>query len=443
MLDSFLTFINQHTPQLKKQPTLLAVSGGIDSAVMAHLFHTMGFKAGIAHCNFGLRGEESEGDEAFVKDLADRYGFPFFSTHPDTHKIAASRKVSTQMAARDLRYEWFENVRQEFDYQWIATAHHANDSLETLLLNLVRGTGLPGLHGIMPVSRKLIRPLILASRAEVEEYAAENQLQWREDRSNSTDKYARNKIRHHVIPVLQQLNPSLEATFLQTSERLRAANLLLEEYLGKWKSDVADDQGGVMRIPIRSLREETEPAYRLLGILQPYGYSYPQAKDIIKALTGIPGKKFHSPSHVLLVDREDLILKQRVEELAQGEILVDVGQETFEWGRFKFIMREKAEEAMRDGDRIELDADQLMFPLKIRKWRQGDVFCPFGMHGKRKKVSDLLVEKKINLFEKEGVCVLVNGNEEIVWVVGFRADERFRTRETSKNILVISMHKHL
>jgi len=285
--------------------------------------------------------------------------------------------------------------------------------------------------------------LLFTSRADVVKYAVENQVQWREDRSNNTDNYARNKIRHHVIPVLQQLNPSLETTFLHTSERLRAANVLLDEYLAKWNSGIAEVHGDVMRIPIRSLREETEPAYRLLGILQPYGYSYPQAKDIVRAVGGIPGKRFQSSSHVLLVDREDLILRSRLDASERDETLVSSDQETFEWGHFRFTMQWKAEPAPRDVDRIVLDADQVAFPLKVRKWRQGDVFCPFGMHGKRKKVSDLLVDKKVNLFEKENVCVLINGNEQIMWVVGLRADERFRARENSKKNLVISMHKHL
>lgn len=445
MLDSFLTFINQHTPELKEQPTLLAVSGGIDSVVMAHLFHRVGLKAGIAHCNFGLRGEESDGDEAFVRELADRYGFPFFLTHPDIQSVVASETISTQMAARDLRYEWFEKIREEFGYYWIATAHHANDSLETLLLNLTRGTGLPGLHGIMPVSQRLIRPLIMTNRADIRKYASDNGLSWREDRSNSADDYARNKIRHYVIPVLQQLNPSLEATFMHTSERLRAANLLLNEYLDKWKSDVTEVQRDAMRIPIRSLREETEPAYRLLSILQRYGFSYTQVKGIMKALAGIPGKKFYSATHILLIDRDDLILTREFDRPVQSETLVEASDEAFEWGAFRFAMsKHKVGEAISwDANNIALDADQLVFPLKVRKWKQGDEFYPLGMHGKRKKVSDLLVDKKLNLFEKEAVCVLLNGSGDIVWVVGIRADERFRLLETAKNIVVISGHKYL
>ncbi|MBO9613622.1 MAG: tRNA lysidine(34) synthetase TilS [Dyadobacter sp.] len=442
MLDSFLTFINQHTPDLKQQPTLLAVSGGIDSVVMAHLFHNLGLPAAIAHCNFGLRGEESDGDEAFVRELAIRYNFPFFVTRPDVKSFVKSAAVSTQMAARELRYEWFEKVRKESGYQWVATAHHANDSLETLLLNLVRGTGLAGLTGIAPVNGHLIRPLIRSNRAEVDRYATENGIQWREDRTNETDDYYRNKIRHHVIPVLSELNPSLESTFNVSSERLRAANALLERHLQQWKTQVVRDEAGTIRIRIADILDDAEPTYRLWFILQDFGFQYSQLHHIVASLKGTPGKRFFSQTHVLLVDREDLIVKVSIQSAGSEMLIIEKPGVTLDWYGAELSLRLlPTESPIRfDSSTIAVDPDLLTFPLTLRRWQQGDIFHPFGMGGKRKKVSDLLIDSKIDLFEKEKTTVLLNGDGEIIWVVGIRADERFKITATTGNILVISLN---
>lgn len=442
MLDSFLTFINQHTPDLKRQPTLLAVSGGIDSVVMAHLFHNLGVTAGIAHCNFGLRGEESDGDEAFVRELAVRYNFPFFVTRPDVKSFAGSASVSTQMAARELRYQWFEKIRQESGYQWVATAHHANDSLETLLLNLARGTGLAGLTGIAPVNGNLIRPLLFSNRAEVSRYATENDIHWREDRTNATDDYYRNKIRHHVIPVLSELNPSLEATFNASSERLRAANALLEAHLQNWKTQAVRNEAGTIRIRIADILGETEPTYRLWAVLQDFGFQYSQIRGIIATLGGISGKQFFSPTHDLLVDRDYLVLKASSETSDDAELIIERPDVTMDWRGAKLTLRILPERSQFNFDRttIAVDPGLLTFPLTLRKWRQGDIFQPFGMGGKHKKVSDLLIDNKIDRFEKDRTAVLLNGNGEIIWVVGIRADERFKISATTGNTLMISLN---
>lgn len=442
MLDSFLTFINQHTPDLKYQPTLLAVSGGIDSVVMTHLFHNLGLPAGIAHCNFGLRGEESDDDEAFVRELSAHCNFPFFVARPDVKGVAKAASVSTQMAARGLRYEWFEKVRAEMGYEWIATAHHANDSLETLLLNLARGTGPAGLTGIAPINGNVIRPLLFSNRAEVSRYAAKKGIRWREDRTNETDDYHRNKIRHHVIPVLSDLNPALETTFIASSERLRAGNTLLEEYLQKWKTQIIKYEAGTIRIPIGELLGTSEPNYRLWIILQDLGFQYSQVRGILSALNGIPGKRFFSQTHVLLVDRDSLVLKEQ-SLISHGEELIIEGPDaTFDWQGERFNLRTLPAGTPHHFDRstIVVDAGRLKFPLTLRKWRQGDTFQPFGMAGKHKKVSDLLIDNKIDRFQKEKTAVLLNGNGEIIWVVGVRADERFKLRDVSQSAIIISLN---
>lgn len=436
MLDSFLTFINQHTPDLKQQRTLLAVSGGIDSVVMVHLFASLGLPAGIAHCNFGLRGAESDGDEAFVQALAQHFNLPYFVTHPDVH--AASSAGSTQMAARSLRYEWFENIRSEHDYQWIATAHHANDSLETLLLNLARGTGLAGLCGIAPVNGRLIRPMLFSSRDEVRAYAAAQGITWREDRTNATDDYHRNKIRHHVMPVLVQLNPSLETTFNASSERLRAAHALLNAHLEDWKSEAVTVSNGEIRVPIREIVENEESVYRLWFLLEPYGFPYSQMRPVLSALSGIPGKLFSSGSHTLLVDRTDLILRANRDSASLPPLEISAAEGTFSYlGRSITFSPHISDDFSKTS--IAVDADKLAFPLLLRKWQTGDVFQPFGMAGKSKKVSDLQTDLKMDRFEKERVVILENGNGEIIWVVGLRADERFRVGDGSRHALRISV----
>ncbi|OJV16430.1 MAG: tRNA lysidine(34) synthetase TilS [Dyadobacter sp. 50-39] len=442
MLDSFLTFINQHTPDLKQHPTLLAVSGGIDSVVMAHLFHSLRLPAGIAHCNFGLRGEESDGDEAFVRELAVRYNFPFFVTGPDVKGFAKSASVSTQMAARTLRYDWFEKIRMESDYQWIATAHHANDSLETLLLNLTRGTGLAGLTGIAPVNGNLIRPLLYSSRTEISRYAAENGIGWREDRTNQTDDYYRNKIRHHVIPVLSELNPSLETTFNASSERLRASNALLEAHLQEWKSSVVRTGPDRVCISVAEIAGANEPLYRLWAILQEFGFQYSQMHGIMAALNGIPGKHFFSSAYTLLIDRAQLIIEPSSSNSKNAAIIIERPDETVDWNGTTLALRILTEESSYDFDQpaIVVDLSLLTFPLTIRKWQQGDVFQPFGMNGKRKKVSDLLIDNKIDRLRKEKTAVLLNGNGEIIWVVGIRADERFKVTVATGTSLMISLN---
>ena len=334
MLDSFLTFINQQRLDLCGQRTLLTVSGGIDSVVMTNLFHRAGFPAGIAHCNFGLRGNESVLDETFVRELADTYSFPVFVKQFDTKAFIKEHSVSTQMAARDLRYPWFEEIRNTNSFDWVATAHHANDALETTLLNLVRGTGIAGLHGIAVQNKFLIRPLLFATKDEILDYAHQNKLSWREDCSNQSLDYKRNIVRKQVVPVLKEMNPSLESTFLVTSERVRAADSLLSEFMEKWQNEAVKEMDGQLHISIHALLSGSEPVYRLWYILNNYGFQYLQVIQIVKSLNTISGKIFHSDSHKLLKDREFLILKP-IEEESTAPVLIteSEGNYTFWEGR--------------------------------------------------------------------------------------------------------------
>jgi len=390
MLTSFLTFVNEHRLHLDGTPSLLAVSGGIDSMVMAELFRQAGFPFALAHCNFGLRGEESDGDEQFVIQWAQTAGVPYHVQRFDTQQVADDQHISIQMAARDLRYAWFHELLNNFNYAHLALAHHADDSIETVLLNLVRGTGLAGLTGIAPVRPPVIRPLLYTSKKDILDFAHRENIAWREDSSNATDHYRRNVLRHRVLPVLQELNPSLEATFQQTSERLRAASAVLDTFLTSWKTKAVRHEGDTLYISIEILRQASEPTYHLHAVLEPFGYSYAQTQDIVAALDSISGKQFHSQGYTVLKDRTELVVSPKIQPAATTSIFItestnritlpenkvlDISHHTFE----------PAFDPITDKQTAYFDAALLRYPLMVRPWQHGDWFCPFGMNRKRKK----------------------------------------------------------
>lgn len=442
MLDSFLTFVNEHRLALREAPTLLAVSGGVDSMVMAELFRRADFPFAIAHCNFGLRGQESDADEHFVRQWAEDVGVPCHIRFFDTQQTADSQRISIQMAARDLRYAWFDELLHEFGYTYLALAHHADDSIETVLLNLVRGTGLPGLLGIAPVRAAVIRPLLYTSKKEILDFARCQNIAWREDRSNATDHYRRNVLRHQVLPVLQALNPSLEGTFRHTTERLRAANSLLDTFLADWKTRAVRHVGDTQYVSIDMLSQAPEPVYQLHSVLEPFGYSYAQTQNIVAALDGLSGKQFHSTTHTVIKDRSELIISLINNSLSQEPIsiyentdqIILPGRGTLAVTRHAYLPDFKPAS---DPYMAYFDAALLRFPLTVRPWKQGDWFCPFGMNGKRKKVSDLLVEKKVPMSQKPHCMVLLNDDETIMWVIGMRADDRFRLRASAAHFVQI------
>ena len=431
MLDYFLTFVNDHQLPLPTTPSLLAVSGGADSMVMAELFRRAEFPFALAHCNFGLRGDESDADERFVRQWAENAGVPCHVRHFDTQQTADNQRISIQMAARDLRYAWFDELLHQFGYTYLALAHHADDSIETVLLNLVRGTGLPGLLGIAPVRASTIRPLLYTSKKEILDFARTQNITWREDSSNATDHYRRNVLRHQVLPVLQELNPSLEGTFRHTTERLRAASSLLDSLLSDWKTKAVREIGETLYVSLDLLRQAREPAYQLHTVLEPLGYKYPQTKDIVAALDALSGKQFHSLTHTVIKDRLELIISPINHSLAIDPIQIhehDTHISLAERGTLTLTRHTYAPDFKPASDtrRAYFDAALLRFPLTVRPWQHGDWFCPFGMKGKRKKVSDLLVENKVPVSQKSRCLVLINGDATILWVIGMRADNRFR-----------------
>lgn len=443
MLKAFLTFLNEYPLHLDQQPTLLAVSGGVDSMVLATLFHQNKFPFAIAHANFNLRGEESEEDEKFVVAWAEAREITVHVRHFDTLTVKKDRRISTQMAARQLRYDWFEALRTSHDYTYLATAHHADDAIETFLLNFTRGTGLAGLPGIAPVRGYLIRPLLLAAKSDIMDFARKNDVLFRGDSSNKSTHYRRNLLRHEVLPVLQKINPSLEKTFRDTAERLRAANHLLDDLLHTWQQKYQHQQGNKLHISIEAVQNASEPAYYLHYCLEPLGFSYRQTRQIVSTIGKLSGKQFFSASHHLVVDRTALIV-EKIDARPTSvpfSILEDTQRILISEGEILTISQE---EELPDFSMIPptlayFDARTVNFPLTVRPWQAGDWFCPLGMDGRRKKVSDLLIDRKILVSDKKNVLVLTDNDGQIIWVLGFRTDHRFRIQSNVPKFLKFSI----
>ena len=441
MLQDFLTFINQNGLFQPTDRLLLAVSGGLDSTVLTHLCARARLTFGVAHCNFQLRGRESAAEEAFVRDLAVAQGADFFVERFDTLAFAAQNGLSTQMAARELRYARFEKIRQEHHYDWILTAHHQNDLLETVLLNLTRGVGWRGLQGILPKNGCVVRPLLFATQAAIEAFAQENNLQWREDSSNQTDDYQRNLLRHQVVPILQQLNPQVVGAVAQTAARVAALTRTWDENLRECANQVLVYQEDRTLILYPKLEAFSEPIERLAGLLRPFGFGFGQARLIWAARTVQAGTTFLSVSHCLTKDRDAFVLTQlEPTAKAKGDEAMLLHETERAW-RLPHFGLERIDVEPTDGlvfdknpDCLYLAAERVQFPLLARPWRAGDWFCPLGMGGKRKKVSDFLIDQKVPRDLKNKVWVLESAGE-IAWVVGFRADERFKVKGDAEKII--------
>ncbi|HEY0896012.1 MAG TPA: tRNA lysidine(34) synthetase TilS [Sphingobacteriaceae bacterium] len=425
------------------QPTekvLLAVSGGRDSVLMAHLFKEAGFLFGIAHCNFMLRGEEADADEVFTERLADTFGVPFHSTRFNTAAYASDNAMSIQMAARELRYQWFEEIRVGHGYACIATAHHQNDTVESVLLNLVRGTGIAGLHGILPKRGNIIRPLLFLTRDEIDRLVSTESIAYRDDASNLSTRYARNKIRLEVIPKLKELNPNLEATFEANSRRFAELEMLMNEKVAEARALLLEERDDTIYISIDKV-EELKPLHTLLfEILKPFSFTEPVLRDLIRSLQGQPGLTFESETHVLVIDRGKLIISPR---FSSRQTSVSVRQEDDEvsWGEHQFsVSRDEATGFSIRNNRFvaQFDLDLLVFPLVLRSWKPGDLFMPLGLRGK-KKVSDLFIDQKVALPAKSKTPILENGNGDIIWVAGLRIDDRYKVTSDTKKVYIFEL----
>ena len=435
MIEKFKIHISNNFPFLKGKKLLLATSGGLDSMVMAYLFQALNFEFALAHCNFQLRGMESFGDQKFVQDFADTYKIPIFITQFDTQAFANDYKLSTQVAARELRYNWFYELLEIENYDYILTAHHSDDNIETFLIHLVRGSGLDGFTGIPAQNDSVIRPLMAFSRDEISNYASTNAVQWREDSSNASDKYLRNKIRHDLVPILKELNPNFLTSFQNTQKYLKEAQAMVEDATIMIYQQVAIEIENEIHFDIEKLTKLTNYKSYLYQWLKEFGFS--AWDDIYDLAASQSGKQVFSAEFRLLKDRHFLILCPINEIDATEEYFIYENQKVVN-SPLKLSICNKDYNLNTDNSIIFVDGDKLKYPLVLKRFEKGAVFQPFGMNGKSKKVSKLFKDEKLSLLQKENTWILYSDNE-IVWVVGIRQDERFKIENTTKNSLQIAL----
>lgn len=438
MLNEFKKYIEKEKLFMPDNKILLAVSGGIDSVVMAELFFLAGYDFGIAHCNFKLRGNDSDKDEKFVKDIAAKFKIPFFIKRFDTFKYSDENKISIQMAARELRYYWFTELLKKEDYKYTATAHHCNDSIETFFINLIRGTGISGLHGILPKQGNVIRPLLFAGRDEIEAFQKENKIKFREDKSNLSDKYLRNKIRHKLLPVIKEIEPDIEKVMQKNISRFAETENIYFKEIEKKKKKVVKEKNEKIIILIDELQKLKPLKTYLYEFLLAYNFGFADVENITISLEGISGKQFFSPTHRLLKDRNSLIITPLTDNKIQDIFINKSDKEILSPLRLK-INIEKNIVISSDKNIACLDYSKLEFPLLLRKWKRGDVFVPFGMTGK-KKLSDFFIDQKLSIIQKEQIWLLCSG-ENIVWIVGHRIDNRYRVTKNTKRVFRLTFQK--
>ncbi len=438
MLFSFRKFVKTTALFNTQDKILLAVSGGIDSVTMAYLFHKARYKFAIAHCNFQLRGKESDEDEIFVRNIADTYNVPFYSKQFPTEEYAKRNALSIQMAARELRYKWFDELLRTKKYDYVATGHNSDDQTETFFINLSRGTGIAGIHGISCKENKVIRPLLFAYRKDIEAFVRKHNLLYREDSSNISDKYIRNEIRHNIIPLFCKINPNFKTGISNSIKYIRDAELLIKKIVDDKKGKVIKTEEDKIIISLDKLLQLHPLSLFIYEFLSEYNFNSAKIKEIEKSINRISGKKFTSPTHILIKNRKELIVypksktvfkEYRINE-KQGFIKIPV--------RMK-IKKIKNKDFVIPADKhiANLDYENLTFPLILRKWKSGDYFYPLGMKD-RKKLSDFFIDSKFSVKDKEDVWLLCSKNK-IAWITGHRIDNRFKITKNTRNIYQVSI----
>jgi len=428
VLNTFKDHIANTFPYLQDNPVIIACSGGMDSVVLSHLCKASGLTIALAHCNFNLRGEESDGDANFVKTLCSSWSIPFFLKSFQTEKESESQKGSIQMLARSSRYEWFNQLLQETDYKYVLTAHHLDDSLETFVINLSRGTGIEGLKGIPAVQGNILRPLLPFSKKEIVAFAKNTALKWREDSSNASKKYLRNSIRHAVVPELKALHPSFLDNFAKTQHFLSESSIILEHHKLEIQTALLKKEGDVFKIDVAALTALQPLKVYLKLIFKEFGFT--AWNDILNLTTTIGGKEVYSATHRLIRHRGHILLTKKTNQntssysIAKGQGFLD------EPVRLK--IQEVSGISTNNKNTIYVDTEKLKFPLLLRKWKTGDYFYPFGMQGK-KKLSKYFKDEKMSTLRKEAQWILYSeGN--VIWIIGERADNRFRVTNDTGNI---------
>jgi len=439
MLNDFLNYIKETNMANKNNRVLLAVSGGMDSMVMTHLFIKAGFNIGIAHCNFCLRGDDSDLDEELVRKFALKNKIPFYTIRFDTKNFAKRNGISIEMAARDLRYKWFYVVMKGEAYEKVAVAHNMNDNIETLLLNLSRGTGIAGLTGMKASVKNIIRPLLFASRSTIEKYCTRNRIKYRDDLSNTDVKFKRNKIRHHVIPVLKEINPSIEITLNETAERLSGINEIVTEYIKNLNSELFLKKNNTVVCRTEHLKEHLNNKTVIYELFKQYGITGRNIGDLYNVIKGRTGSFVITDSHRILKNRNEVVVSEissdgdnffiaaNLAELRKVPIVNSVRTINLA-GNFKIPNYPSL---------AYLDIEKILFPVIIRRWKAGDTFNPLGMN-KKKKLSDYFIDRKYSIGDKENILILESAGK-IVWIIGERIDNRFRITEKTRKALVIKV----
>lgn len=439
MKAQFLSYITQHLPFIQHKKLLLAVSGGLDSMVLFALCKELEMDVAVAHCNFNLRGDESDAETAFVEKTMQERQIPVFIKHFDTYAFAKEKKVSTQMAARDLRYTWFQELASEHDFDYILTAHHNNDAVETFLINLSRGTGIKGLTGIPEHNGNVVRPMLGFSRKQIQEYADDNNVQWKEDSSNASDEYLRNDLRHNAIPALEKATTHFLEGLAKTQEHLKQSAALLNVYESQLKQEytypINSTQGpsGIC-IDLEKLATHPEPDAVLYTLLEGYGFTAWQ--DIYDLKEAQSGKKILSQTHSLLKDRTVLQLLPTDNNRTAPVVWIKAHEQQVQLEGGQLALEEVTTLETATKNEIFVSKNRLTFPLQIRSWQEGDYFFPLGLEGK-KKLSKFFKDEKLSLIQKKEVKILCSGDE-IVWVVGMRPDDRFKVNTQTKTIIKIS-----
>lgn len=442
MLEKFESFVSDNNLFSKDDRILIALSGGVDSVVLSHLMCRANYKISLAHCNFHLRDEESNRDEAFVRRWAKENNIPLFVKEFDTYQYMKENKLSLEMAARDLRYNWFNSLLESEGFTCLCTAHHLDDSIETFFINLLRGTGIAGLHGIKVKNDKIVRPLLFATREEILSYAKQNNISYVEDSTNSETKFTRNKIRHNLFPVLREINPNFEFALKKDIEYLNDTEFIFRREIEKTKKEIIETEQEVIKINISKLKQLNPMKIYLYEILSEYGFNETNISDILSCLDENSGKQFFSKTHRLVKDRQYIFIDVIKNNTTNDFFLIDNCQSSLIHPlkmQIELLRDLKFINISKDKNIAMLDADLLKFPLILRKWRQGDSFVPFGMK-KEKKLSDYFTSNKYSLLDKENQWILCS-EEKIVWLVAERIDDRFRISNKTKNILKIEVEK--
>ena len=434
MLEKFKKHITNNLPFLTDSKLLLAISGGIDSVVLAHLLAQSNLSFALAHCNFKLRFDDSDEDEKFVIKLAKELNVESHTISFDTDAYTKENGLSTQMAARELRYNWFEELMCEKSYQYVLTAHHTNDNIETVLINITRGASLDKLTGIPEVNDRKIRPLLPFTRFEIQQFTIDNQIVWREDQSNATTKYIRNKMRHDIIPVLSKFNPNLLQTFNTHLDFLKSQQKVLNQHLEQMKIALCTVENDGLKIDINKLLLLEEPNVYLHYFLKNYGFT--EWNNITNLLKGQTGKVVYSKTHRLFKNRDVLVLEKNNLNLANFEIKLTKNVNEIE-APLHLKLCSVTHANANSKHEIFVDFEKLKYPLTLRKRKEGDVFYPSGMKGK-KKVSKFFKDEKFSISEKEKIWLLCDAENTVIWIVNKRADSRFEVSKSTTKILKIT-----